>query len=103
MILGRSLDRGMPIKSTFSFRCHCGDENCPIVREKLFQQHEAGIHHAEPFIVPGKVFPFLADKARVEAVDEFEPGLGFALLRFAVFEGCGAHYIHAEEQSELRR
>ncbi len=37
------------------------DENHPILRQQPMQQLQARVHHAEPFVVAGKVFAFFAD------------------------------------------
>ena len=37
------------------------DENCSVLCEKLMEQTQTGIHHAEPFVMTGEVFPFFPD------------------------------------------
>ena len=37
------------------------DENCSVLCEKLMEQPQTRIHHAEPFVMTGEVFPFFPD------------------------------------------
>ena len=46
-----------------------GNKNCAVVRQKFLKQFEPRIHHAQPLIVSGKVFAFLADDFTEPAFD----------------------------------
>ena len=67
------------------------DKNCPVVAQKFLQQLQARIHHAEPFVVAGEVFGFLADNLSQPFADF---GRVYIVVVNPVFVSCIVRWIY---------
>ena len=46
------------------------DKNRPIIREQALKETEAGIHHAQPLVMPREILPFLPHDLAQPALDD---------------------------------